>query len=367
VTLGSCPPVIPQDQLAEINDTIAFLGYFYDVILDDLDRKGEAVIALTHSPAFSCRVRPLGSGKYVILVPLGMPARARVLVRLLLRYWGRESRILVTQSSLDNLPGGGKAVPKLLHPIFSDDQDFENYWEAIYELDNVVEADQRTESDVRELVHLSLVYLISHEFTHVLHGHFDMPQRPRSENIGLSQDEILRGLELDADDGATAMAMKVIQEGVELHTSAGRQEDITLGWLRLSYVATMLFGIFDAQRKYLGAYDEGQYNHPLVRREIFSGAILRCLDAPEPIRDILRQCENEGWQRCVFAFNDLTLDAMQGVFGDYPEGYISAPLQSLLYGRSGAAKRVESDLIREASTLLYRVRRLLPIFRTTER
>lgn len=366
VTPESCPRVIPQDQLAEINDTIAFLEDCYDAILGE--RQGEVVIALTNSPAFSCRVCPLENGQSLILVPLGMPARIRVSARLLLRYWDRESRILTQRSVIDNVSSDDRTVPKLLQPLFLNSPDINNsYWGALDELDNAVEIDPRTESDVRELVYLSFVYLLSHEFTHILHGHSAVYKQSCLENHELSQKEILRGLELDADDGAAAVTMKVLQWRVSRATNAGSQDNIMLAWLRLSYAVTMLFGIFDAQRKYVGEYTE-EYNHPLIRRELFSGAVLRCLDASEPIRTLWLQCDNEGWQRCIFAFNDLTLDALRGVFGTHPGGMLSEPFQSLVYGSpGGTATRVEQDLIRDALTLLHQVRKLLPIFRTTER
>lgn len=369
VTPESCPKVVSEAQLAEIDNTLIFLRGFYENIFNNVNPKNKKdfSIALTNSPAFSGRVQRLENGDYVILVPLGMPARLRVLARILLRYWGRESRALILRSSLDQIPDDGKAVPRLLRPIFMDNLDFENYWEEIYELDSTIEIDPKTENDVYELVYLSLVYLISHEFTHVLHGHFDLRESAQKDKLGLSQTELIRGLELDADDGAAALSMKILLEGIDSAIGDGQWANHALGWLRLSYVATMLFGIFDTHRKFLGAYDTGEYNHPVVRREIFALGMMRSFNGPDDIRDILLRSHDEGWQRCVFAFTDLNLDAMQGTFGDMPAGYIEGPLQSLLYGTpGGAASKVEMDLIKTAKENMQLVRKFLPVFQNIE-
>jgi hypothetical protein len=355
----SCPAVIPQALLSMVNVWIPTIQEFFNKIqIDD-----EVVIALVNSPGFCCRVRCLKQNKYVILVPLGMIARIRVLSRLLMRYWKKESRTQIINSPLDNISWHKEGIPKLLKPIFLDDTDFDSYWDEIYELDKTIDIDQQFDGRVNELVFLSLVYLTSHEFTHILHGHFDLLDRLQRENFEISKEEIQRGLELDADDGATAVSMEFLLSMEELVLIWRQEEPNYLNIFWLSYAVTMLLGVFDAHNKYLGSYDKGSYNHPLIRRELFSISMLKCIDASESIKEHIKFLEFDGWQKCFFAFNDLTLDAMNGMFGKVSEDY-QAPLHTLLYGTPwGAAHRVEFDLIREALKLQEQVRTLLPIFR----
>ncbi|MBI4277568.1 MAG: hypothetical protein HY660_03845 [Armatimonadetes bacterium] len=365
-TAENCPGVIPLDHFAQLGATTASVGQHFDQVLVRAKRRHQGAIALTMSPSFSCQVRPLGDDRFVLLVPLGMPARTRVLARLLLRYWGRERGVRVIRSALDDVPGDADAVPPLLKPVFLEDFEPDTFWERLRELDASIDTDPRTEPDVLELVHLALVYLLSHEFTHVLHGHFDLLERVRSGEVDLTRDDVRRGIELDADDGAAALSMLILKDDVDRAVAAGqRGQSQAVGWLRLSYVVTMLFAITDAHRKFLGAYERGAYNHPMVRCEFFLEAAGRSLDAPKRVRDTWLANSTEGWKRCVQALDDLNLDALRGDFGKLPEGVHPAPLHTLLYSATpvGVTDRATLETLIEAHRLVHRIREHLPIFR----
>lgn len=152
VTPESSPAVIPPEQLRSMMATIAMLGPAYDIILNRYNFKGGIALALTNSPEFTCQAKRLGGDKYAILVPLGMPARVRVLAHILLRYWGRETGVQFVRSLRDNLPVTDDSVPKLLHPLFLNQPNFEGYWDSLHDLDQIVSADPnldpRSDGDV---------------------------------------------------------------------------------------------------------------------------------------------------------------------------------------------------------------------------
>lgn len=366
VTAENCPSVIPIDQFAEFVMTITSVGKHFDRILSRTKSTQSGAIALTMSPAFACKVRTVQGG-FALLVPLGMPARMSILARLLLRYWGREKGVRIIRSVLDDVAGDADAVPPMLKPLFLEDFEPEKFWANLDDLDKAIDADPRTEPDVRELVHLSLVYLLSHEFTHVFHGHFDLLARSRLENLGLSDTDIRRGIETDADDGAAAISMIILMDDIDRALAAGQPVQLELGWLRLAYAVTMLFAITDAHRKFLGAYEEGAYNHPMVRCELFIEGATRSMDAADSALELWRTNSTAGWLRCVQALEDLNLDALGGTFGKLPQGIRPAPLHTLIYSAvtGGLTDQAVLDQCREARELMTRVRALLPLFQNS--
>ena len=73
----------------------------------------------------------------------------------------------------------------------------------------------------------------------------------------------------------------------------------------------------------------------------------------------------EGWKRCVLAFYDLNLDALEGKYGPRPEGVPFSPLHTLLYGASPAlsyGEHVMLDKCKEATELMHKIRQHLPLF-----
>jgi hypothetical protein len=363
VTNDSCPEFISESELAIINKWFFVWKKCFVQIFRRYSFNGDVEIALTPSPDFSCRVFPLEESKFLILIPLGVAARVKVLARLLLKYWDKgEEGILVLRSPRDNISVPDNQVPRLLSPLFLDKPNSESFWKDIDELDRAIITDSKFDPDVQELVSLSLLFLISHEITHILHGHFDLLERSENDDLGLSKVEIERGIEIDADSGAAAISMLVIQMTIIASGSIKQKDDEKLAFFRLSYVITMLFGIFDAQKKYLYGYDEQKYSHPMVRCEIFAEGVLAALsEDSEDSRDQILQSITDGRTRCVFAFNYLILDVMQGMFGGFPEGADWAPLQSLVYGRSDIMALWKKLL--EANEILQKTRTLLPIFK----
>jgi hypothetical protein len=365
VDAENCPTVVPLTQYTELVQTINRLGQHFDEVMVRARQKFPAMIALTHSQAFSCMVRKATDG-YVIIVPLGVPARIRVLSKLLIQYWGREKHIATIRSPLDKVSWDAEAIPPMLKPIFSEEFEKEDFWKELGALDASIETTDSQDAEVSELVHLALVYMISHEFTHVLHGHFDLLNDAKTKKIDLTERELNRGLETDADDGAASLSMYILDKDIRLTRLLDQPDKMKLGWLRLAYAVTMIYAVSGSQRKFFAAYEDDSHNHPMVRCELFFSGVKRAMSTSiSEVKQSWLDVSTEGWKRCVLAFYDLDIDAMKGKYGPCLEGVPYAPLHALLYGASpalSAGERVMLDKCKEATELMYKIRKHLPLF-----
>jgi len=266
VDADNCPTVVPLIQHAELVDTIHRLNHHFDEVMIRARQKFPVEIALTHSPEFSCKVREASDG-YLIIVPLGVPARIRVLSKLLIQYWDREKHIATMRSPLDKVSWDAEAIPPMLKPIFSEEFEKEDFWRELEALDASIETTDSQDAEASELVHLAMVYITSHEFTHVLHGHFDLLKDAKTTEIDLTDIELSRGLETDADDGAASLSMYILDKDIRLTRLTDQPAKMKLAWLRLAYAVTMIYAVSGSQRKFFAAYEDDSHNHPMVRCE----------------------------------------------------------------------------------------------------
>ncbi len=362
VTLDSRPDVIPEDAFKVLLATLYRTNEHFIELSRLRGRDIRWLIVLTQSTGLSCAVRELDHG-YAILVPIGMVARARVAARLLLRHWRAKECPRFIRSPDDRIDDDPQTIPPLLEPIFLESLSDEVFWKRLLELDRSLDVEVGFEPDVKELVHLAVLYLLSHEFTHVLHGHFDLIAQPRAGSTSvLDSARLSRGLELDADDGAAAITLWILDRDIHRAREAGRKATVELGWMRLGYAVTMLLGISDATRKYYGAYDDGHHNHPLIRCELFFESGERAIRGSEEIKAAWRENTNEGWLRCLVALEILNWEAVAGKFGLVPRKH-----QGPLHPQYGAVSRGPINYgilerVRQAAALRDEVRKLLPIF-----
>ena len=274
VTEENYPAIMPIDQLYETYSTLRSIASHFEHICAKMQLQYFVTIALIMSPSFSCRVRTISNG-FVIFLPLGFIERIRVFSLLLLGYWGKEKPFRFIRSILDKGPADAEAIPPNLRPIFLDDFDSEELWQQLNILDKSLDChfDEKVrklfQEDVKELVHLSIVYILSHEFAHVIYGHLDLLKHSQTKNVGLSNTEISRGIETDADIGATQISLQILTGDCHRAKKERKPVKLELGCLRLAYTVTMLFAMTDTHKKYLGTYDESAYNHPMVRCELF--------------------------------------------------------------------------------------------------
>jgi hypothetical protein len=365
-TIESCPEVIPNEVFREFMVTFHQTNTHFESIAQRAGVEIDWAVAVTKSPAFSCTVREVQGG-YAILIPLGMLARVRVVARLLLRHWRVKRVPRFIRAPVDNVDDDPDSIPPLLKPIFLETLPPEEFWGRLLELDRSLKLDSDFEQDVAELVHLGIVYLLSHEFTHALHGHFPIISKARAGACEMDLVRLLRGLELDADDGAAAITMLILSKDIVRANTMGQEASMDLGWLRLAYAVTMIFAISDTLRKHYPAYKEGAYNHPMVRCEFFFDAAERAIAEPEDVKIMWRANSTKGWERCVCALEMLNLEAFSGQFGALPPGKQHVPLHTMLYSASptGSMHRALRGQLRQTGPLLAEVRRLLPIFQQT--
>lgn len=359
----TCFEALPPQDFDCVAENLQVFNLHLEQIAREAVARGAAppfdwAIALTASSSLACTVRRLEE-RYAILVPIGAVARIRMMARLLLSYWHVENPPRVIRSPVDAIEDGTESVPPLLRGLFVEDVDMTELRLGLLVLDRVIKLDPVFEPDVRELTHLAVTWLITHEFTHVLHGHFDVLAAAGDER----RDRLLRGCELDADDGATAISLLVMDRAIRMARSLGQEASMDTGLLRLGYAVTMLLGMFDVVRKHFPAYAHGAYNHPLLRCELFFSAIDRAVQEPAEVKAKFLHSVTEGWKRCIHAYDMLTVEAMAGRFGSLPPGRHPAPLHAMLYGvLGGPTDTALRGLMAEAGTLLTEIRAQLPAF-----
>lgn len=344
--LGSSLPGIPAKA---IGDAVATLAFLANVFLNNLeDREDGLFIALTRSSGLACRVRQVSEGASAILVPAGLIGRLRTLCRTLLRFWNKESHVRLMNSPMDKIAEDQWQVPPKLAPLFDSRETGDSFWQHLQELDDSLDLDPRFDPDIPELLHLGLVFLLCHEFAHVLFRHFDFLAAIRQTKPD-DAPRIRRGLELHADSFSGTWATTIF------FAQLGRDADmdsLARGFLRQSYVVSLILAIFDAQKKFLGFYDNGDYNHPIIRREVFADACRNEAGSRgKEFLDFWTELEMQGWKRAVEALADLNFEAMGGKFGKIDEGKLAYPLQALNYG-AGFAFSFMQDLFNDANTLL---------------
>jgi len=350
----------PQVALAAFATAQAAAGGF-ETAMDRAGRRIPCANVLTLSTSPRCSVRPVAEGLHVIFVPIGVAARLHAASRVLLRYWGKERRVRVHQSPIDPSRWDPRGVPPQLRPLLLEYDEPGEFWRGLAALEASVEP-SAADADAQELTHLGLQFLLAHEFAHILHGHFELLERAEREDLGLTRLELLRGVEADADSTAAALSMLLLNDAVVAALARQEAAQFELGWLRLSYAVTMLFGVSDAQRRHFGAYRDCEYSHPAVRGELASRAAYESIGSHG--REAWQIQDREGFTRCVRAFDDLLLDSMDGRFGKLEVGVESLAVHNMHHGMSlmGPTQKFIFDGLQSAMADRERVRALLPLF-----
>jgi hypothetical protein len=354
--LGASLPGLPAGTVADVYATLNFL---VTVFLNNLkDRDAGLYIALTRSSGLACRVRQLSDGTPIILVPAGLIGRLRTFCRTLLRFWDKEKHVMMASSPLDKIPEDQWQIPPMLVPLFGQSESGDEFWKHLQELDESLDTDPRFDPDVAELLHLGLVFLMCHEFAHVFFRHFEFLQELRQTKPS-DVDRMRRGMELHADSFAGTWATTIFW------AQLGNESDIksvARGILRQSYIVTVIMALFDAQKKFVGLYDRGDYNHPMIRREVFADACRNQVSwEGKEILDLWQDIELQGWKRAVDAFADLNLEAMTGKFGKIDKGKLAYPLQALNYGM-GASFPTLGKILDEGNALLKELKEQIAAF-----
>ncbi|KVU62470.1 hypothetical protein WK72_24405 [Burkholderia ubonensis] len=170
-----------------------------------------------------------------------------------------------------------------------------------------------------EMLHLAIVHMFGHEITHVLARHFDLRAANRLSDLlarhKMTLTDFKKGIELHADAGASYISIITLlgQVGTDLPP-----ESYELAFLRLGYVTTLIYGLYDPQRKYLYGYKNNEYTHPIVRRQLAVEAMSLAL-SDKSMSPLLKRSFDKAWvigyRNCMDALMELNIDCFLGRFG----------------------------------------------------
>ncbi len=352
------PATIPDDSFKEAQGSILFVERFFNHLLKSTKRGTEVKICITRSTSMACSLHQHAGEVFTIIVPLGVIARLRVLTRMLLEYWDQEKKVVILNSPLDKIAPDNWHIPSRMIPLFGQnmDQDDEKFWTGLAELDAMLSPAPESAQDVLELQHLALVHLIAHEFTHAWERHLSILKSNMSDvslaPYDLHRKDLEKCIELHADIMAVELSTRILE--LQVH-GADSDADVSLvrGFLRMGYMVTMLYSLYDPERKYLYAYDKDRYTHPLVRREMSIDFIRKIVSLLFPdMLDHVMENVKHGWMRCLWAINDMNLDAMSGKFGKIESGKLYFPI-GLAMGGDASASYIAQE-INTATNLVLR-------------
>jgi hypothetical protein len=318
------PRVIPRALFDSLLPSLQAAEFVFNKLLEEGGKNSREVgVFAVNSTAMSCTVhQQQGRDGATVVIPLGFIGRLRVLSRLLLRFWNSSKHVAILNSPLDNIPEGKFKVPEKLRPLFGSYPAgaAATFWDELARRDDMIKLNPTAELDVGELLHLGLFHVMFHEFAHHWMRHFDLlgsrALDAAAGRHGLSRAEVEKGVELHADVVGSSMAVNV--HVGHIAGVCGRDDlgSLSRAFLRLSYVTTLPYSLYEPRRKYLGAYDANRYTHPLVRRHAFVIATTSALAGQTPeIQQIWHDTELQGWTEALYAMNDLNLEAMKGIYG----------------------------------------------------
>jgi hypothetical protein len=309
-------------------------------IIDDLSEGAESAriqVVLTRSPTLALRMRPLDDGSVIILFPIGLVVRIRILATLLLSYADRDYTNRFVASIFDDRPESDWELPPRLRPIFGEFVEDDYHWQNLAELATEWVPDTELNLILRDVTWAAMAYVVMHEVGHVLGGHSDALHRIREGGLApalsVDQQEFERALELDADDSGAGLFLLMVEVRLDqLGTSEYRAE--VFHWI--GFAVTLLFGMYDTRRKALGLYAEKKYPHPVIRHMLFLRSTVGYLSTEKPEwLEAWQRYEYAGWTRCVQAFWRLDEDSFVGKFGiPARQGVQYAPVTALNYNIS---------------------------------
>lgn len=292
---------------------------FFNLFKSECKDNESYYVVMTNSQSLRCEIKKFGA-LWVALVPAGLIARLLVISRIFIQNATRgmiqiindkfnEQEFYIKRSS-------AAWIPPKLRPLFLESYS-SKFWQELDELNQITHGSNPIETESYELLYVSLLYVLSHEFSHILHDHLNAKIQICSSATGLTGAEISRGLELDADFGAVAYAF--------IHLASGIQQDnekndakatIENAFFRMSFGVAMLFGIYDTIKPTISDYSYGYYCHPETRCNIFfESANLFFASNMNNYINLWKHYGRRGFASCVSCFNWLTLDAISGKFG----------------------------------------------------
>jgi len=333
ILVADVPPCLPLDTFESARGSLEFLEGISGPLHEGLTSR-PTHIRVVQSSSIVCSTRRLSDESHLVVVPLGLIVRLRLLAGLMLRHWQQQHIYLYAEHAVGRTK---KKCPPLLVSLFDHYRNDESYWPLASDLEARIPDIAYLESDIKELIHLALVNVVGHELGHVVRKHANARRLFRAgcgDTARVAMFE--RMLEYDADVVSASWSIFTL----ELQLQVANQVDrLPLASLRMGYALTLLYALYDATVRNYEAYAESRYMHPLVRRHLFvevTHANLRegniewwRVYAPNELR---------GWVEAALALNDLAFECGAGKWGDVgtdPRDYI--PLSALHYNTSEVA------------------------------
>lgn len=352
--------LLSSEVYASVSNSVQFIQNGFNAILVNEGKQKVCHFYLVNSASYVCRMHSLTDGDAIIVLPVGMIARLSVGARMLLQYWDKNCEFHLMNGVTDDIEEVNWTMPEKLIPLFGPykPEDESQFWQDILELNRSIELPSLYEEDVVNLLHLGIVHLAAHEFGHFWQRHSVLKTIDVKNEFlvrhNLTHADIKKGIELHADAVAGGLSMLVML--AQIKPNPGVQDDLNTlycAFLRLSYIATMLYGLYEPRRKYIGAYDnDDSYTHPLVRRQLAVRSANSRLKYSEfsQLLPVWHQAELEGWVRCIQALNCMNMDCWEGKYGTYDADRLIFPVHNNPGGYAGAHDLDQK--VTEASTFL---------------
>lgn len=137
---------------------------------------------LTRSPTLALRMRPLDDGSVVLLVPIGIIVRIRLLAALLLIYPDRDYVMRIVAPLTDDRPESDWELPPRLRPIFGEFIDDDHHWQLLGRFASEWAPEPELNLTLREVTWSAMTYAVMHEVAHVLRGHLGANLRKLQED-----------------------------------------------------------------------------------------------------------------------------------------------------------------------------------------
>jgi len=112
-----------------------------------------------------------------------------------------------------------------------------------------------------------------HELAHFGRDHTgviaDQQSNTRAKELGLTQAQFHKGMEIEADIGASRDTAIHLMADLERTVGRSNKRAYAESFQRFSYVITAMLGVFDSQRKAFAQYNGAKYLHPMMRHLVF--------------------------------------------------------------------------------------------------
>ena len=352
VTTQRMTEVLTADGADAVFKFLGVVSTFADVAAKDREL-GTVYFAVAESTSMFCRVRRLDADTSVVLIPLGVLARTRVLTRRLLWHIEASKGVVdILRSPLEKRTLPYELAPDLV-PVFGAIEDEARYWKELDRLDRRAPEHKWLDAGGVDVMADCCYNLALHELMHILYRHDLVMKAARAGDsripAHLDASVLRRGLELSADAMAAFYHGSLQAEHPD--TSDYVTEHTAEAFYRMSFATAVLFGMYDTHRKTIYDYDGGLYTHPLLRCDSWIRSMLQGLQRVPPINpgtsserpmaSVAQEASAAGWESCIIAYNLLEIACALGEYGNSSEPggtWRFAPITALKYGGVAALR-----------------------------